>query len=114
MGRGVRWCAAATLAKAQEEYAQEKWRKQQEFRHYSFEQLAAACANFAEEQLVGEGGYGAVYKGLLDHFPVAVKVLKNAHSDQAMKEFKKEVGLANPEPPSPCPQPLCEHVTRSS
>ncbi|CAI5466346.1 unnamed protein product [Closterium sp. Yama58-4] len=92
--------AAATLVKAQEEYALERLKKQQEFREYSIEELEAACDGFSEENLVGEGGYGSVYKGMLEHFPVAVKVLKNAQTNQALKEFKKEVevqrGLRHP------------------
>ena len=83
--------AAESLARARTVYAEERAKKQQEFQVYSFEELETACNGFPEENLVGEGGYGAVFKGVLEHYPVAVKVLKNAQTDQALKEFKKEV-----------------------
>ncbi|GJP50716.1 hypothetical protein CLOM_g9861, partial [Closterium sp. NIES-68] len=92
--------ASATLAKAQEQYALSNQLRQQEFREYSIEELARACDMWDEENLVGEGGYGTVYRGVLEHYPVAVKCLKTANSDQALREFKKEMdvqrGLRHP------------------
>lgn len=46
---------------------------------------------FAPENVIGEGGYGIVYRGLLqDNTLVAVKNLLN-NRGQAEKEFKVEV-----------------------
>lgn len=39
---------------------------------------------------VGEGGYGPVYKGTLDHTPVAIKVLR-PDAAQGKKQFQQEV-----------------------
>eukprot|EP00249_Psilotum_nudum_P023500 c28897_g1_i2 orf=297-3086(-) len=67
-------------------------RGRQEYREYSYEELSAATKSFSEDLLVGEGGYGAVYKGRLHHTPVAIKVLKQG-SVQGLKEFQQEVEL---------------------
>ncbi|CAA7039816.1 unnamed protein product [Microthlaspi erraticum] len=40
--------------------------------------------------LIGEGGYGPVYKGTLDHTPVAIKVLR-PDAAQGKKQFNQEV-----------------------
>ncbi|XP_062206786.1 proline-rich receptor-like protein kinase PERK8 [Phragmites australis] len=55
------------------------------------ENLAAITNDFAEENLLGEGGFGCVYKGILpDGRPVAVKKLKIGNG-QGEREFKAEV-----------------------
>ncbi|KAH7300713.1 hypothetical protein KP509_24G075600 [Ceratopteris richardii] len=58
---------------------------------YSFKDLEAATSGFCESKIVGKGGYGIVYHGiLLDGTPVAVKKLVNTRG-QAEREFKVEV-----------------------
>ncbi|KAF7127571.1 hypothetical protein RHSIM_Rhsim11G0176700 [Rhododendron simsii] len=60
-------------------------------RWYSFKELETATGGFSDENVVGEGGYGIVYRGvLLDGSVVAVKNLLN-NKGQAEKEFKVEV-----------------------
>ncbi|XP_058190646.1 probable receptor-like serine/threonine-protein kinase At4g34500 [Rhododendron vialii] len=60
-------------------------------RWYSFKELETATGGFSDENVVGEGGYGIVYRGvLLDGSVVAVKSLLN-NKGQAEKEFKVEV-----------------------
>ncbi|XP_059653804.1 probable receptor-like serine/threonine-protein kinase At4g34500 [Cornus florida] len=60
-------------------------------RWYSLKELEMATGWFAEENVIGEGGYGVVYKGVLqDGSVVAVKSLLN-NKGQAEKEFKVEV-----------------------
>lgn len=45
---------------------------------YSFKELETATGGFSDENVVGEGGYGIVYRGvLLDGSVVAVKNLHN-------------------------------------
>ncbi|KAL8238193.1 hypothetical protein R6Q59_019274 [Mikania micrantha] len=58
---------------------------------YSLNELEIATVNFATENVIGEGGYGIVYRGVLfDGSVVAVKNLLN-NKGQAEKEFKVEV-----------------------
>ncbi|XP_010939278.1 probable receptor-like serine/threonine-protein kinase At4g34500 [Elaeis guineensis] len=60
-------------------------------RWYSLVELEAATGAFSAGNVIGEGGYGVVYKGVLpDLSIVAVKNLLN-NKGQAEKEFKVEV-----------------------
>lgn len=60
-------------------------------RWYSLKELENATDGFAEGNVIGEGGYGIVYRGILqDGSIVAVKNLLN-NKGQAEKEFKVEV-----------------------
>ncbi|KAJ0011332.1 hypothetical protein Pint_34638 [Pistacia integerrima] len=60
-------------------------------RWYTLRELEIATRGFAEENVIGEGGYGIVYRGVLqDGSVVAVKNLLN-NKGQAEKEFKVEV-----------------------
>ncbi|XP_047947759.1 G-type lectin S-receptor-like serine/threonine-protein kinase At4g27290 isoform X2 [Salvia hispanica] len=55
--------------------------------------IAAATNNFSDENLIGEGGFGPVYKGnLSDELAIAVKRMSSA-SGQGPQEFKNEVIL---------------------
>ncbi|PKA63650.1 U-box domain-containing protein 52 [Apostasia shenzhenica] len=60
------------------------------YRKYKIDEIEAATKNFAEENKIGEGGYGPVYKGYLDHTPVAIKVLR-PDAAQGRKQFQQEV-----------------------
>ncbi|URD79737.1 serine threonine-protein kinase [Musa troglodytarum] len=58
---------------------------------YTLRELEEATGGLAEENVIGEGGYGIVYRGVLaDNTTVAVKNLLN-NRGQAEKEFKVEV-----------------------
>lgn len=60
-------------------------------RWYELEELEAATGGFREANVVGEGGYGTVYRGVLAGGEVvAVKNLFD-HKGQAEQEFKVEV-----------------------
>ncbi|KGN44350.1 probable receptor-like serine/threonine-protein kinase At4g34500 [Cucumis sativus] len=60
-------------------------------RWYSLKELEMATDGFVEENVIGEGGYGIVYRGVSpDGSVVAVKNLLN-NKGQAEKEFKVEV-----------------------
>ncbi|GAV67743.1 Pkinase domain-containing protein [Cephalotus follicularis] len=58
---------------------------------FTLRELEVSTNGFAHENIIGEGGYGIVYHGVLDNqTEVAVKNLLN-NSGQAEKEFKVEV-----------------------
>ncbi|EPS71815.1 hypothetical protein M569_02943, partial [Genlisea aurea] len=58
---------------------------------YTLRELEEATGGFSDENVIGEGGYGIVYRGLMkDNAPVAVKNLLN-NRGQAEREFKVEV-----------------------
>ncbi|KAL9306380.1 putative protein kinase RLK-Pelle-RLCK-IXb family [Arabidopsis thaliana] len=60
------------------------------YRKYSVQEIEEGTANFAESRKVGEGGYGPVFRGHLDHTSVAVKVLR-PDAAQGRSQFHKEV-----------------------
>ncbi|PWA92730.1 S-locus glycoprotein domain-containing protein [Artemisia annua] len=58
---------------------------------YSFSTIAIATSKFSTENILGEGGFGTVYKGVLeDGLEIAVKRLSKT-SNQGVDEFKNEV-----------------------
>nr|KJB80426.1 hypothetical protein B456_013G096500 [Gossypium raimondii] len=63
-------------------------------RQFPLGEIKAATNNFSEARLLGYGGFGKVYEGLLDDgiTKVAVK-RKNPESNQGLQEFKTEVEL---------------------
>ncbi|KAG9141947.1 hypothetical protein Leryth_009295 [Lithospermum erythrorhizon] len=65
-------------------------------RVFSYRELASATNNFREESLIGEGGFGPVYKGVLERTgqAIAVKTLNHAGL-QGDKEFLVEVLMLN-------------------
>ncbi|XP_035547198.1 U-box domain-containing protein 35 isoform X2 [Juglans regia] len=60
------------------------------YRKYAIEEIEAATEKFSQSMKIGEGGYGPVYKGILDHTPVAIKVLR-PDAAQGRKQFQQEV-----------------------
>ncbi|CAN6299941.1 unnamed protein product, partial [Urochloa humidicola] len=67
--------------------------KNSEFSVFDFEQVLEATNHFSEENKLGQGGFGAVYKGqFADGLEIAVKRLAS-HSGQGFTEFKNEVQL---------------------
>ncbi|KAJ6790941.1 putative receptor-like protein kinase [Iris pallida] len=58
---------------------------------FTLRDLELATNRFTKDNIIGEGGYGVVYRGsLINGTPVAVKKLLN-HLGQAEKEFRVEV-----------------------
>ncbi|KAM7484495.1 hypothetical protein LguiA_000504 [Lonicera macranthoides] len=60
---------------------------------FAYEELVQATNGFSEQNLLGEGGFGSVYKGYLpDGTEIAVKQLKIG-GGQGEREFKAEVEI---------------------
>ncbi|KAK1355493.1 Receptor-like serine/threonine-protein kinase [Heracleum sosnowskyi] len=60
---------------------------------FEFERIANATSNFSNDNKLGHGGYGPVYKGMLeDGQEIAVKRL-SSNSSQGLDEFKNEVSF---------------------
>lgn len=60
------------------------------YRKYTIEEIEVATGNFSLARKIGEGGYGPVYRGELDHTPVAIKVLR-PDAAQGRSQFQQEV-----------------------
>ncbi|CAJ1931838.1 unnamed protein product [Sphenostylis stenocarpa] len=62
---------------------------------FTFAEISIATSNFSEALVIGEGGFGKVYKGIMQHdgyTPVAVK-RSNRSSRQGYKEFQNEINI---------------------
>ena len=73
-----------------------KFLKNQRVRIFSEAELVKATNNYADDQKIGEGGFGSVYKGVLsDNTLVAVKKFKGVDKAQMNDEFQKEIGIVS-------------------
>nr|KAJ0197713.1 hypothetical protein LSAT_V11C700384330 [Lactuca sativa] len=69
----------------------ESQRDSMELPLFSFSTIAKATASFSLDNKIGEGGFGSVYKGMLEEgLQIAVKRLSKT-SNQGLVEFKNEV-----------------------
>lgn len=60
------------------------------FRRITYRELSEATGGFDEQRLIGSGGYGRVYRGVLpDGTAIAVKVLQ-LHTGNSTKSFNRE------------------------
>ncbi|XP_023888743.1 receptor-like protein kinase FERONIA [Quercus suber] len=63
-------------------------------RHFSLEEIKTATDNFHQELIIGKGGFGNVYKGLIDEGTVAVAIKRlKPGSGQGAREFKTEIEM---------------------
>ncbi|KAM0058948.1 putative transferase, protein kinase RLK-Pelle-RLCK-VIIa-2 family [Helianthus debilis subsp. tardiflorus] len=59
---------------------------------YTFSELKSATKNFRNDTILGEGGFGKVYKGWISSSVIAVKKL-NSESMQGLEEWQAEVNF---------------------
>ncbi|MCL7038506.1 hypothetical protein MKW94_005661, partial [Papaver nudicaule] len=69
--------------------------KQEQIRYesgcFDYKEIKAATKNFSPANMIGEGGFGQVYKGILpDKTAIAVKKL-SSHSMQGKRDFLTEI-----------------------
>ncbi|KAL2578744.1 hypothetical protein AAZV13_15G025400 [Glycine max] len=62
------------------------------FKRYNIKEIEVATNYFDNALKIGEGGYGPVFKGVLDHTDVAIKALKPDIS-QGERQFQQEVNV---------------------
>ncbi|TKY58078.1 U-box domain-containing protein 52 [Spatholobus suberectus] len=60
------------------------------YRKYTINDIEDATQKFSPSLKIGEGGYGPVFKGQLDHTPVAIKIL-NPDASHGRRQFQQEV-----------------------
>ncbi|EEF28053.1 Serine/threonine-protein kinase PBS1, putative [Ricinus communis] len=63
-------------------------------RHFSLLEIKVATDNFHESLIIGEGGFGKVYKGEMDDGAMVVAIKRlNPESRQGVQEFKTEIEM---------------------
>lgn len=60
------------------------------YRKYTIEEIEVATNKFSQDRKIGEGGYGPVYWGELDHTQVAIKILR-PDAAHGRSQFQQEV-----------------------
>ncbi|XP_050380615.1 receptor-like protein kinase ANXUR2 isoform X2 [Argentina anserina] len=63
-------------------------------RRFSFAEMKQATKNFDEANVIGVGGFGKVYKGVIDNGATKVAIKKsNPQSEQGVNEFQTEIEM---------------------
>ncbi|XP_058099348.1 probable L-type lectin-domain containing receptor kinase I.5 isoform X2 [Magnolia sinica] len=74
------------------EEIREDWEQEYGPHRFSFKDLSIATKDFSDKKLLGVGGFGRVYQGVLRASDVQVAVKRVSHdSKQGMKEFVAEI-----------------------
>ncbi|XP_027350184.1 L-type lectin-domain containing receptor kinase IV.1 [Abrus precatorius] len=86
--------AVAYLIKRQRKFAEllEDWEQEYGPHRFKYKDLYFATKGFKEKELLGTGGFGRVYKGVMPISKLEVAVKKVSHeSRQGMREFVSEI-----------------------
>ncbi|KZV50849.1 L-type lectin-domain containing receptor kinase S.1 [Dorcoceras hygrometricum] len=87
----VYWFWWKRMKELEEDDEIEDWEMEYWPHRYSYEELSEATKGFSDEELLGSGGFGKVYKGTLtNNIEVAVKCV-NHDSKQGLREFMAEI-----------------------
>ncbi|KAJ4850864.1 L-type lectin-domain containing receptor kinase S.1 [Turnera subulata] len=91
-GFGFYWFWRQNKLKDEEEDDIEDWELEYWPHRFSYEELTQATNGFSNDQLLGSGGFGKVYKGTLpsNKTEIAVKCV-NHDSKQGLREFMAEI-----------------------
>ncbi|KAG5566948.1 hypothetical protein RHGRI_002487 [Rhododendron griersonianum] len=80
------------LRRKKYEEIREDWEREYGPHRFSYKDLFKATRGFIDEELLGAGGFGKVYRGILPSSKEQVAVKKISHnSKQGMKEFVAEI-----------------------
>ncbi|XP_050235798.2 L-type lectin-domain containing receptor kinase I.8-like [Mercurialis annua] len=80
------------LRKKKYEELREDWEQEYGPQRFSYKDLYKATEGFQDKQLLGSGGFGKVYKGVLPCSDIQVAVKKFSHnSEHGMKQFVAEI-----------------------
>ncbi|KAL6201081.1 hypothetical protein ACLB2K_024796 [Fragaria x ananassa] len=82
----------SVVVSTKEHYSGDRSNDDLELPLFDVSSVAAATNNFSDENKLGQGGFGCVYKGLVEGHLIAVKRLSK-NSGQGTEEFKNEVKL---------------------
>jgi serine/threonine protein kinase len=84
--------AAYILRRKKYEEIREDWEEEYGPHRFSYKNLHKATKGFKDTELLGEGGFGKVYIGILPSSNVQIAVKRVSHdSKQGMKEFVAEI-----------------------
>ncbi|XP_056843796.1 U-box domain-containing protein 35-like [Raphanus sativus] len=78
------------LVEMQARFKEQKMADGVTYKRYSIRDVEGATNGFSDALKIGEGGYGPVYKAVIENASVAIKILKSDVS-QGLKQFQQEV-----------------------